>query len=135
MLILSGKNVGVLLAGDSDNGVESMAVTRSGQAVFTGTLGGQVSLWDLSSQVARWQLAVSSGPVTKVVLGGEEEEEVLYCATEEGVLRAVDSRTGGAVAEWRGHTGPILDLLVEGQTAVTSSDDGTARLWDVRIQR
>ena len=53
----------------------------------------------MSSQVAKWQLAVSSGPVTKLVLG--EGEDVLYCATEDGGLRAVDTRTGAAVGEWR----------------------------------
>ena len=94
-----GKNLGILVAGDSDNGVESLVASSSGQHVYTGTLGGQVSLWDVSSQVAKWQLAVSSGPVTKLVLG--EGEDVLYCATEDGGLRAVDTRTGAAVGEWR----------------------------------
>ena len=121
------------MAGDSSNGVESLVVSSSGQNVFTGTLGGQVSLWDVSSQVAKWQLAVSSGPVTRLVL--DRGEEVLYCATEEGVMRAVDTRTGEAVAEWRGHSGPILDLVVSGQTGLTASDDGTARVWDVRVTR
>ena len=79
------------------------------------------------------QLAVSSGPVTRLVVGGGEE--VLYCATEEGVMRAVDTRTGEAVGEWRGHTGPLLDLVVSGQTGLTASDDGTARVWDVRVTR
>ena len=129
----NGKNVGILLPGDSDNGVEAVVAASSGQSVFTGTLGGQVSLWDVSSQVSKWQLAVSSGPITRLVVGGEEE--VLYCATEEGVMRAVDTRTGEAVAEWRGHSGPILDLVVSGQTGLTASDDGTARVWDVRVTR
>ena len=106
----------------------------SGQNVFTGTLGGQVSLWDVSSQISKWQLAVSSGPVTRLALGGGEEE-VLYCATEEGVMRAVDTRTGEAVGEWRGHSGPLLDMIVSGYTALTASDDGTARVWDVRVTR
>ena len=108
-------------------------VSRSGQNVFTGTLGGQVSLWDVSSQVAKWQLAVSSGPVTRLVLG--PGEELLYCATEEGVLRAVDTRTGAAMGEWRGHNKPVLDLIVSGEKAVTASDDGTARVWDLKIER
>ena len=111
-------------------------VSRSGQNVFTGTLGGQVSLWDVSSQVAKWQLAVSSGPVTRLVLG--PGEELLHCATEEGeegVLRAVDARTGAAVGEWRGHNKPVLDLIVSGEKAVTASDDGTARVWDLKIER
>ena len=105
----------------------------SGQNVFTGTLGGQVSLWDVSTQISKWQLAVSSGPVTRLALG--EAEDVLYCATEEGVIRAVDTRTGEAVGEWRGHSGPILDMIVSGQTGLTASDDGTARVWDIRVTR
>ena len=128
----AGKSLGILVAGDSANGVESLVVSSSGQNVFTGTLGGQVSLWDVSSQVAKWQLAVSSGPVTRLVL--DRGEEVLYCATEEGVIRAVDSRTGTAVGEWRGHSKPVLDMIVFGEKAVTASDDGTARVWDLKIE-
>ena len=113
--------------------MEAVVADSSGQNVFTGTLGGQVSLWDVSTQISKWQLAVSSGPVTRLALGGAED--VLYCATEEGVMRAVDTRTGEAVGEWRGHSGPILDMIVSGQTGLTASDDGTARVWDIRVTR
>ena len=113
--------------------MEAVVADSSGQNVFTGTLGGQVSLWDVSTQISKWQLAVSSGPVTRLALG--EAEDVLYCATEEGVIRAVDTRTGEAVGEWRGHSGPILDMIVSGHTGLTASDDGTARVWDIRVTR
>ena len=68
--------------------MESLVASSSGQHVYTGTLGGQVSLWDVSSQVAKWQLAVSSGPLIKLVLG--EGEDV--CVNLKVALHNIKSR-------------------------------------------
>ena len=83
-----GKNLGILVAGDSDNGVESLVASSSGQNFYAGTLGGQDSLWDVSSQVAKWQLAVSSGPLIKLVLG--EGDDV--CINLKVALHSIKSK-------------------------------------------
>ena len=53
----------------------------------------------------------------------------------EGLVRGVDTRSGAAVCEWSGHKSAVLDLAVTDTMAVTTSDDGTARVWDLRVNR
>ena len=84
----SGKNLGILVAGDSDNGVEPLVASSSGQNFYAGTLRGQDSLWDVSSQVAKWQLAVSSGPLIMLVLG--EGDDV--CINLKAALHNIKSK-------------------------------------------
>ena len=124
-----GKNVGMLLCGSAEEeGVECVQVSDTGHDVYTGNLGGVAAMWDISTQVTKWGVAVG-GAVTQLALG----EGVVYCGTEEGVVRGVDSRTGGAVLELTGHKGAVLDLVIVGDNMVTASDDGTARVWDLRV--
>ena len=133
----SGKSVGMLMCGDaqtenSPSSVECLVVGkgRGEYTAVTGTLDGVVSVWDLSSQVARCKTKVGEG-VTVI----ETAENMVYCGTLEGAVRAVDSRTGAAVNEWTGNKGSVLDLQLgeaEG-VLVTASDDGSARIFDVRV--
>ena len=87
-------------------------------------------MWDVSTQVSRWSTQVL-GAVTQLQVSGQ----VVYTGTEEGVVRTVDTRTGEAVTELTGHKGAVLDMVMRGDTGVTVSDDGTARAWDLRINR
>jgi len=130
----SGKSVGMLMCGEaqvenSPSSVECLVVGKDYTAV-TGTLSGVVAVWDLASQVERCKMKVGEG-VTVI----KATENLVYCGTLEGAVRAIDIRTGAAVNEWTGNKGSVLDLElgeVEG-TLVTASDDGTARIFDVRL--
>jgi len=133
----SGKSVGLLMCGEaqvenSPNSVECLVVGqgRGDNTAVTGTLGGVVSVWDLSTQVSRCRTKVGEG-ITVL----QTTENLVYCGTLEGSVRAVDIRTGAAANEWTGHQGSVLDMVLaedEG-TLVTASDDGTARVFDIRL--
>ena len=88
------------------------------------------SLWDLSSQVTKWSVNMGDS-VTQVQVSGD----TVYCGTGEGLVRGVDTRSGAAVCELSGHKSAVLDLAVTDTMAVTTSDDGTARVWDLRVNR
>ena len=87
-------------------------------------------MWDVSTQVSRWSTQVLGAVTNLRVAGG-----VVYTGTEEGVVRGCDMRTGEAVCELSGHKGAVLDMVMRGETGVTVSDDGTARVWDLRVNR
>merc|ERR1719319_1455796 len=102
----NGKNVGVLVCGERENqGVECVRVEES--SVVTGNLAGVVACWDLSTQVTRWS-CVMGGALTSLEVAGH----LVYCATEQGLVRTVDSRTGAPVTEYSGHRGAVLAMNV-----------------------
>ena len=61
--------------------------------------------------------------------------QVIYTGTEEEVVRAVDTRTWEEVTELTGHRCAVLDMVMEGDTGVTVSEDGTARVLYLRVNR
>ena len=125
----SGKSVGVLASGEGESrGVECVEVEAGN--VFTGDLGGVLALWDLGTQVSKWS-CVMGGAVTVMRVAGD----LVYCGTDQGLVRTVDTRTGAPVMEFTGHKGTLLEMSLSGQTMVTASDDGTAKVWDIRVNR
>ena len=133
----TGKQVGTLMCGErqeenSEHSVECLALPedRSTGLCVTGTLGGTVAVWDLSSQMTRTSLRVGQG-VTALQLG----ENTVYCGTLEGAVRSVDMRSGAAVAEYGGHRGSVLDMQLDEARGLllTAGDDGTSRVYDVRM--
>ena len=128
--------VGTLICGDkqeenSGHSVESVVVPadKTANIAVTGTLGGTVAAWDLSTQIVRTSMKVGEG-VTCLAMG---RDQVVYCGTLDGAIRSVDMRTGNAVAEYGGHKGSVLDLRldVEKGLLLTAGDDGTARVYDI----
>merc|ERR1719348_330140 len=62
----NGKNVGMLLCGSAEEeGVECVQVSDTGHDVYTGNLGGVAAMWDISTQVTKWGVAVG-GAVTQL---------------------------------------------------------------------
>ena len=106
-----------------------MPADKTANIAVTGTLGGTVAAWDLSTQIVRTSMKVGEG-VTCLAMGGDQ---VAYCGTLDGAIRSVDMRTGNAVAEYGGHKGSVLDLRldVEKGLLLTAGDDGTARVYDI----
>merc|ERR1719330_1938180 len=130
----SGKNVGTLMCGakqeeNSASSVESAVFSqeRNGSMAVTGTLDGILSVWDVATQVSRVSCKVGGG-VTKLLL--HPAAPLIFTATLDGAVRVVDIRTGSSVAEYGGHKSNILDMGVAADVLVTSSDDGTCKLFD-----
>jgi len=52
----------------------------------------------------------------------------------DNVARVLDAQSGKELFALRGHTAPITSLKFDAQRLVTSSQDGTARIWDVATE-
>merc|ERR1712113_825366 len=101
---------------------------------ITGTLDGVVSVWDTPTQISRVSCKVGDG-VTKVLV--HPYAPLVYASTLEGSVCCLDLRSGDAVAEYTGHTASVLDFSISaiGSQLVSSSDDGTCRLFDIRANQ
>lgn len=116
----------------NSNWVESVAFCKDPvfQVAATGTLNGQIFIWDISKKVLRDTIEQEGG-ISKVLWKGTTS--LLFSAGLDGILRCFDARSGQCLQLFTGHTKGILDLCISeiGKIALTTSDDQTARIFDI----
>jgi len=97
---------------ETDNSVEaaSFCPDTTLSLAVTATLGGQVTFWDIPSQVGRATLEMGAGIVK--TLWHPKESHLLVAAGLDGVVRLLDARTAKTVGQWSGHQANILDLSI-----------------------
>ncbi|XP_067217298.1 angio-associated migratory cell protein isoform X1 [Linepithema humile] len=90
---------------------------------------GRIYIWDVSRQVLRHEIKQEAG-VTRLVW---TNTSIFFTGGLDGILRCFDAKAGCHLRSFLGHTNTILDLHIscEGKKVVTSSDDGTARIFDI----
>ncbi|XP_076168749.1 angio-associated migratory cell protein [Ptiloglossa arizonensis] len=117
--------------GDS-NWVETAAFCKNPtfQVAATGTVNGEIFIWDISKQLLRQKIEQESG-ISKLLWKGNTH--ILFSAGLDGFLRCFDGRSGQCIRSFTGHTADILDLYISenGEKALTTSDDSTARIFDI----
>lgn len=98
--------------------------------VATGTLSGEIFIWDTVKQIIRNEIKQESG-ISK--LAWKANTPFLFSAGLDGGLRLYDARNGQCIKSFWGHYEDILDLNVskDGKTVLTTSDDKTARIFDM----
>ncbi|XP_011501575.1 PREDICTED: angio-associated migratory cell protein [Ceratosolen solmsi marchali] len=96
----------------------------------TGSVNGYIFIWDVSRKILRHKIDQGSG-VAKLLW--KENTFLIFSAGLDGILRCYDSRTGGCVHTFLGHTEDILDICIskDGKTILTTSDDTTARIFEI----
>ncbi|XP_031771047.1 angio-associated migratory cell protein isoform X1 [Apis florea] len=100
------------------------------QVAATGTVNGEIFIWDISKQMLRQKITQESG-ISKLVWKGNTS--VLFSAGLDGILRCFDGKSGQCLRTFVAHTADILDLYISenGEKALTTSDDFTARIFDI----
>ncbi|XP_003699960.2 angio-associated migratory cell protein [Megachile rotundata] len=119
--------------GNNDsNWVETAAFCKDStfQVAATGTVNGEIFIWDISKQILRQTIEQESG-VSKILWKGNTA--ILFSTGLDGILRCFDGRNGQCIRSFKGHTADILDLYISenGEKALTTSDDSTARIFDI----
>lgn len=96
----------------------------------TGTLAGFISIWDINSQQSRHVISQGCGSSQ---LAWHPTEPILFTAGLDGAIRAYDVRSGQALEKYTGHSQSILaiDVTKDGTALVSTSDDGTARVFSL----
>ncbi|XP_034950314.1 angio-associated migratory cell protein [Chelonus insularis] len=115
-----------------DDWVEAVAFCKDPELplVATGTLNGEIFIWDSCKQAIRHKITQENG-VSKLVWLGTTP--FLFSAGLDGVMRYYDGRTGRCIKSLWFHTEGILDLCIsrDGKKILTTSDDSSARISDV----
>ncbi|XP_015592395.1 angio-associated migratory cell protein isoform X2 [Cephus cinctus] len=115
-----------------ENWVEAAAFCKDPEfpVAATGTLAGEIFIWDISKQVVRHEIQQESG-LSKLVW--KETTSLLFSAGLDGVLRCFDGRSGRLLQSFLGHTSDILDMYIssDGNSVLTVSDDWTAKIFSI----
>lgn len=114
------------------NWVEAVAFHKDPehQIAATGTMNGEIFIWDVAKKIIRHTIQQESG-ISKLIW--KEGTPMLFAASLDGILRCFDGRSGVCVNLFISHTADILDLCVSrnGKKVLTSSDDSTARIFEI----
>lgn len=102
------------------------------QIAASGTVNGEIFIWDISKKIIRHKMEQKSG-ISKLVW--KEGTALLFAASLDGVLKVFDGKSGQCVRLFISHTLDILDLYVsrKGNKILTTSDDSSARIFEIDI--
>ncbi|KYM79428.1 Angio-associated migratory cell protein [Atta colombica] len=98
-------------------------------ATVTSETYGKIYIWDISKQSLRHEMDQEGG-VTKLVW---IKASIFFTSGLDGKLRCFDARIGHCLRIFSGHKGALYDVCISSdeKKAITVSDDGTARLFDI----
>ncbi|HVZ15990.1 MAG TPA: protein kinase [Terriglobales bacterium] len=105
------------------------ALSPDGQRALGGGSDGWVTVWSLPD--GRELLRVRFPAHVRSVAFSPDGNEIL-AGTDEGIIRLLDSRSGGLLMTFIGHTGTIRAVAFSphGDLICSAGHDSTARLWD-----
>ena len=119
---------------ESENSsVECVAFSSDTQYVLSGSLSGVLGIWDISAQRLRHSCKHPLGAgITRLSIDPTVSFHIFTGALD-GVVRLWDIRSGECLRQWCGHAEAVLDLQIskDGRTLLSSSDDGTAKIFEV----
>lgn len=127
--ISDGKPVASLLKEDEKE-VEAVMFNSDLGVAATGSLSGQLCVWDIGKYVLRHQAKIESS-VTVIEWG---KSDLLFVGATDGAIYVCDARSGTLVDTFTGHTADILSIIAPetGDWVLTTSDDGTAKIFAVK---
>lgn len=105
--------------------------------MFSGSLKGEVGIWDIGRQMLRHQCTKADDEsiigVTKMIwVKGH-----LVTGCLDGSIRVYEGRSGDKCLTLTGHRSEVLDLCYNpnGNILLTTSDDGTARIFKYELNK
>ncbi|XP_050309568.1 angio-associated migratory cell protein [Anthonomus grandis grandis] len=126
--ITDGKSIGkVLLDGETE--IESALFNNSLGVVVTGSLSGQLCVWQLGKFVLRHQAKIECS-VTLLKAGSENK---VFVGATDGAVYVCDVKSGTLIEVLTGHRTDILSIapFADGNRVLTTSDDGTAKIFHI----
>ena len=113
-------------------GISELIFNQNAEQIFSGTFGGTIHLWDLSTSK---EITKLQGHLTKTTclhsdtMGGS----VLVSGSEDTKAKVWDWRTSKCINTFREHSGIIntIQLSPDSRWAASGADDGALKIWEV----
>jgi serine/threonine protein kinase len=111
--------------------VESVAISRDGRLVLSGSHDGTARVWDLGLSRELNGLLGHTGWVWFVAFHPDSRHALT--SGGDGTIRLWDTVNGQELRQFHGHRGPVhaVAFSPDGKQAVSGGSDGTIRLWNV----
>ncbi|MFO0876512.1 MAG: WD40 repeat domain-containing protein [Gemmataceae bacterium] len=115
--------------------VQALAFSPDGTLLSCGGADGILRLFDVNSQVERFQTSAHRGGVHAVAF--TPDGKTLVSGGADKLIRLWDVASTRQRDVLRGHTGTVLALALsaDGQTLASAGNDQTVRLWDLASRK
>lgn len=119
--------------GEFTDEVSAVDLSLDGTLVAVGSRDKTIALWDMGSETPRVSYAEHTRPIEAVAIS-PDNRLVASSACRTSTLHLWSAETGQTLAILDDHTACITDIAFsdDGTRLVTSSHDGTARIWGIQ---
>jgi eukaryotic-like serine/threonine-protein kinase len=124
----------------NQSAVRSVAFSKDGAQIATGTANGVVTVWDAEKGTALLELKGHTSRVDSVAFSPDGKR--IVSGSADSTMRVWDARTGAALAELKGHTGVVTSVSfnANGTRLLTASGGmpntpGEVFVWDARMSK
>ncbi|KAL4225059.1 hypothetical protein ACF0H5_015753 [Mactra antiquata] len=113
-----------------ENSVEAVGFSPTHAFAATGTVSGDLCIWDTNTQICRHKCVHEAGIVS---LCWDKSSPMVYTSCLDGAIRLWNARSGELTSTWTGHIDSILgfEISKDGNWLVTVSEDKTARVFSL----
>ncbi|MDJ0728642.1 MAG: caspase family protein [Crocosphaera sp.] len=113
---------------DTLGGVTSVALSKDGQIIVTGSFDGAVKVWDRQGKL-QYALEGHQGYVYSVAIS--KDRQTIVSASEDNTVKVWD-RQGTLLHTLEGHQESVGSVAIseDGQTIISGSNDNTLKVWD-----
>jgi WD40 repeat protein len=119
-----------LLQGHEGRVVWSVALSRDGKTIVSGSQDGTVRLWDTSGKAIGQPFKGHKDGVYSVAFS--PDGKMIVSGGNDGTVHLWDKQGKAIGQSFKGHEGMVLSVAFspDGKKIVSGSSDGTVRLWD-----
>jgi WD40 repeat protein/serine/threonine protein kinase/formylglycine-generating enzyme required for sulfatase activity len=117
--------------------VTSVAFSRDGKLVISGSRDGSATVWDVASGNAIINVKPAGKVLAVTCVAFSPDGKRLACATIDGRVGIWNVGTGELQIQWVAHSKAVEQCRFspDGVTIATASQDGTIKLWDVATNK
>lgn len=113
----------------------SLLLNSNNNEIYSGHKGGLIEIWDLESSKVKHHLQGHSSVVTCLTLSKDlNSPYLLVSGALDGKIKVWDLRSKANPLNVKGHTDAVKALTVSPENSYvgSGSEDGIAKLWDIR---